>query len=194
MINQSFSSPYLETPGSPTLRRSTTDRQLSLTTANKLREEDDKTRRLPERQISSPSSFGSISKAKERIEDEKEKDEKLLEGNQDVRLLSETPFANAGGVNSSERLLPSSTPIQDLPAFARRVLPSTSSEEEKGSESRIGFDGQPGTENKGRKGTGNLRPCCSVKLMVSESLSCPYKRNFWLQNLALTNLERLNDF
>ena len=134
----------LETPGSPSFRRYNTDRQLSLPTTSKSRDEDDKTKRFPERQISSPSAFSTLIKTKENIEDEKEKDEKQSETNQNVRQLSETPLADSGGVNSSERLLPSSTPIQDLPAFARRVVPSTSSEEDKDIENK--------TENKGRRG------------------------------------------
>ncbi|KAJ7365311.1 response to drug [Desmophyllum pertusum] len=74
--------------------------------------------------------------------EEKEKDEKQSETNDDLRQLSETPFADFAGVSSSERLLPSSTPTQDQPAFtvgARRVIPSTSLEEDKS-----GAEGVPG--------------------------------------------------
>ena len=69
-------------------------------------------------------------------------------------------MTDLGAVSSSERLLPSSTPIQDPPAFpsgAQRVIPSTSREEDKPVE-RTGAEGAPGTDNKGRKGmreTGN---------------------------------------
>jgi len=71
-----------------------------------------------------------------------------------LRKISETPLTDPAVVSSSERLLPSSTPIQDLPAFpsgARRVIPSTSGEEDKPVE-RTGAEGAPGTDNKERKG------------------------------------------
>lgn len=77
-----------------------------------------------------------------------------------MRKVSETPLVDLAGVSSSERLLPSSTPIQDLPAFpsgARRVIPSTSREEDKPVE-KTGAEEAPGTDNKGRRGmreTGN---------------------------------------
>lgn len=77
-----------------------------------------------------------------------------------MRKVSETPLTDLAAVSSSERLLPSSTPIQDLPAFpsgARRVIPSTSREEDKPVE-RTGAEAAPVTDNKGRKGgreTGN---------------------------------------
>ena len=149
----------LETPGSPLSRRSNTDRQLSLPTSgtiSKLRDED---KRLPERQISSPSAF-STAKTQEKSEEEKERDEKQSETIDNLRKVSETPLTDLAAVSSSERLLPSGTPIQDLPAFpsgARRVIPSTSREEDKPAE-RTGAEGAPGTDNKGRKGrkeTGN---------------------------------------
>lgn len=151
----------LETPGSPLYRRSNTDRQLSLPTSgtiNKSRDEE-KEKRLPERQISSPSAF-STGGTLEKSEEEKEKDEKQSETIDNSRKVSETPLTDVAVVSSSERLLPSSTPIQDLPAFpsgARRVIPSTSREEDKPVE-RTGAEGAPGTDNKGRKGmreTGN---------------------------------------
>ena len=150
-----FSFHSLETQGSP-LRRHNTDRQLSLpasVTTNKSREDDDKDRRFPERQISSPSTFSSA-KTQEKGEEEKEKDEKQSETNDNLRKSSETPFVDFRGVSSSERLLPSSAPIQDLPVFAggaRRVVPSTSREEDKPLE-KTGAEPLPGNENKGRRG------------------------------------------
>ena len=110
---------------------------------------------MPERQISSPSTF-STGKIHEKSEEEKEKDEKLSETIDNSRKVSETPLVDL----AAERLLPSSTPIQDLPACqsgARRVIPSTSREEDKPVE-KTGAEGTPGTDNKGRKGmreTGN---------------------------------------
>lgn len=124
---------------------------MSLPAANK-RDEDDKTKRFPERQISSPSAFSTGIKAKETIEEEKEKDEKESQTNDDLRPLSDVQLADSGGVSSSERLLPSSTPIQDLPAFARRVVPSTIREDDKDVENKIRSEGQAGAESKGRRG------------------------------------------
>ena len=140
----------LECPGSPVFRRYNTDRQLSLPTTNKQRDEDNK--RFPERQISSPSALSTGIKAKETIEEEKEQDEKQPEAADCLRQLSDIQLADAGGVSSSERLLPTSTPIQDAPAFARRVVPGTIHEEDKEIENKIRAEGQPGSEYKGRKG------------------------------------------
>lgn len=127
---------------------------------NKSREEDDKDKRFPERQISSPSTLSTAKAAHERGEEEKEKDEKQSETSDTLPKSSESPFADVGGVSSSERLLPSSTPIQDLPVFAggaRRVVPSTSREEDKPLE-KTGTETVSGNEIKGRRGmreTGN---------------------------------------
>ena len=118
-------------------------------TPNKSRDEDEKEKRLPERQISSPSAF-STGKVREKNEDEKDKDEKQSETHDDLRQLPETHLVDFGGVSSSERLLPSSSSIQDTPAFTagvRRVIPVTGREEDTAAE------GAPGTENKGRRGT-----------------------------------------
>ena len=124
---------------------------MSLPTGYKSRDEDDKTKRFPERQISSPSAFGTGSKAKETIEEEKEKDEKQSETNDNFRPLSEAQLGDTADVSSSERLLTSSTPIQDPPAFARRVAPGTSRDEDKDLE--IHTEGLSRTESKGRRGT-----------------------------------------
>ena len=132
-------------------RRPNTDRQMSLPATIKSRDEGDKARQFPERQISSPSAFSTGSKAKETIEEEKEKDEKQSETNDNLRPISEVQLVDTGEVNSSERLLPSSTPIQDPPAFARRVVPGTSRDEDKDLEIR--GEGLSRTESKGRTGT-----------------------------------------
>ena len=124
---------------------------MSLPATIKSRDEDDKTRRFPERQISSPSAFSTGSKAKETIEEEKEKDEKQSETNDNLRPISEVQLVDTGEVNSSERLLPSSTPIQDPPAFVRRVVPGTSRDEDKDLEIR--GEGLSRTESKGQRGT-----------------------------------------
>lgn len=147
---------------------------------NKSRDEDDKDKRFPERQISSPSAF-STAKTHEKSEEEKEKDEKQSETNDNLRKSSETPFADLGGVSSSERLLPSSTPIQDLPVFAggaRRVVPSTSREEDKPLE-KTGAEAVPGNENKGRRGmreTGNAKEMRLNRLellFIPKRTTCP---------------------
>lgn len=132
-------------------RRPNTDRQMSLPATIKSRDEDDKTRRFTERQISSPSAFSTGNKAKETIEEEKEKDEKQSKTNDNLRPISEVQLVDTGEVNFSERLLPSSTPIQDPPAFARRVVPGTSRDEDKDLEIR--GEGLSRTESKGRTGT-----------------------------------------
>lgn len=124
---------------------------MSLPATFKSRDEDDKTKRFPERQISSPSAFSTGNKAKETIEEEKEKEEKQSETNDNLRPLSEAQLVDTGDVSSSERLLPSSNPIQDPPAFARRVVPGTSRDEDKDLEIR--GEGLSRTESKGRTGT-----------------------------------------
>ena len=134
-------------------RRYNTDRQLSFPTTNKLRDEEDKAKRLPDRQTSSPSAFSTVMRTKETIGEEKEKDEKQSETNDDLRPLSEIRIADTGGVSSSERLLPSSTPIQDVSAFGRTVVPGSSREEKKDLENRIRDEGQSGTESSGPRGT-----------------------------------------
>ena len=70
-----------------------------------------------------------------------------------MRKVSENPLVDLAA--SSERLLPSSTPIQDLPAFpsgTQQLIPGTSREEDKPAE-KTGAEGAPGTDSKGRKGT-----------------------------------------
>lgn len=118
-------------------------------TINKPRNED---KRFPERQISSPSTF-STGKTREKNEDEKEKDEKQSETIDNLRKVSENPLVDLAA--SSERLLPSSTPIRDLPAVTsgtQQVIPGTSREEDKPAE-KTGAEGASGTDSKGRKGT-----------------------------------------
>ena len=119
-------------------------------TSNKSRDDENKDKRHAERQISSPSAFNT-GKFPEKIEDEKDKDEKLSETNHDLRRLPETNLNEFGGVSSSERLLSSSSSTQDMSAYtggAFRSIPASRREEDK-----AGGEGTPGTENKGRKGT-----------------------------------------
>ncbi|XP_067032005.1 protein unc-79 homolog isoform X2 [Acropora muricata] len=132
-----------ETPGSPVIRHSNADKRLSVSGINKSRDENEE-KRLSERQTSSPSAFSLGSKTKESLEEEKEKDEKQPDTNDDLRPLSETQLADVGDTNSSERLLSSSLPSQDLPTFAKSVTPENSREEDKI------LERQSGTESKGR--------------------------------------------
>lgn len=127
------------------IRHSNADKRLSVSGINKSRDENEE-KRLPERQTSSPSAFSLGSKTKESLEEEKEKDEKQPDTNDDLRPLSETQLADVGDTNSSERLLSSSLPSQDLPTFAKSVTPENSREEDKI------LERQSGTESKGRTG------------------------------------------
>ena len=127
------------------IRLSNADKQLSQSAINKSRDENEE-KRLPERQTSSPSAFNLGSKTKESLEEEKEKDEKQPDTNAGLRRLSETQLAYVGDTGSSERLLSSSLPSQDLPAFAKSLTPENNQEEGKV------LERQSGTESKGRTG------------------------------------------
>lgn len=156
-------------------RRCNTDRQLSFSTTNKLRDEEDKAKRLPGRQISSPSAFSTVMRTKETIGEEKEKDEKQSETNEDLRQLSEIRIADTGGVSSSERLLLSSTPIQDISAFGRTVVPGSSREEDKDLENRIRDEGQSRSESKGQKGTAfscKTNSICMFEFVLVAAVKC----------------------
>ena len=142
------------------IRHSNADKRLSVSVINKSRDENEE-KRLPERQTSSPSAFSLGSKTKESLEEEKEKDEKQPDTNDDLRPLSETRLADVGDTSSSERLLSSSLPSQDLPAFAKSATPENS-REDKVSER------QSGTESKGRTGMSlNIRKeiCSNLPLI-----------------------------
>ena len=140
------------------IRHSNADKRLSVSGINKSRDENEE-KRLPERQTSSPSAFSLGSKTKESLEEEKEKDEKQPDTNDDLRPLSETQLADVGDTNSSERLLSSSLPSQDLPTFAKSVTPENSREEDKI------LERQSGTESKGR--TGMSEYCSNLPLFLN---------------------------
>lgn len=148
------------------IRHSNADKRLSLSVINKSRDENEE-KRLPEKQTSSPSAFSLGSKTKESLEEEKEKDEKQPDTNDDLRSLSERQLPDVGDTSSSERLLSSSLPSQDLPAFAKSVTPENSREEDKVSER------QSGTESKGRTGMSlnnrkeNLLMFAMISLLIS---------------------------
>ncbi|XP_068682061.1 protein unc-79 homolog isoform X2 [Montipora foliosa] len=133
-----------ETPGSPVILQSTDDRPLSLSSTNKSRDED-RVKRLPERQTSSPSAFShGLKTTKESVQEEKEKDEKQSHANDGLRLFADAHLADPRGASSSELLLPSGTPIQIPPAFTKRVTPGRSQDEDKDLEE------PPETDSKGR--------------------------------------------
>ena len=145
------------------IRHSNADKRLSVSGINKSRDENEE-KRLPERQTSSPSAFSLGSKTKESLEEEKEKDEKQPDTNDDLRPLSETQLADVGDTNSSERLLSSSLPSQDLPTFAKSVTPENSREDDKI------LERQSGTESKGRTGMSlNIRKeiCSNLPLFLN---------------------------
>lgn len=148
------------------IRHSNADKQLSVSVINKSRDENEE-KGLPERQTSSPSAFSLGSKTKESLEEEKEKDEKQPDTNDDLRPLSETQLADVGDTSSSERLLSSSLPSQDLPALTKSVTPENSREEDKV------LERQSGTESKGRTGMSlnnrkeNLLMLAMISLLIS---------------------------
>ena len=141
------------------IRHSNADKRLSVSVINKSRDENEE-KRLPERQTSSPSAFSLGSKTKESLEEEKEKDEKQPDTNDDLRPLSETQLADVGDTSSSERLLSSSLPSQDLPTFAKSVTPENSREEDKV------LERQSGTESKGRTGMSEYSKRDLLKLAI----------------------------
>ena len=141
------------------IRHSSADKRLSLSVINKSRDENEE-KRLPERQTSPPSAFSLGSKTKESLEEEKEKDEKQPDTNDDLRPLSETQLADVGDTSSSERLLSSSLPSQDLPTFAKSVTPENSREEDKI------LERQSETESKGRTGMSEYSKRDLLKLVI----------------------------
>ena len=154
------------------IRHSNADKRLSVSVISKSRDENEE-KRLPERQTSSPSAFSLGSKTKESLEEEKEKDEKQPDTNEsdDLRPLSETQLADVGDTNSSERLLSSSLPSQDLPTFAKSVTPENSREEDKI------LERQSGTESKGRTGMSEYSKRDLLKLAIISNWSFLSLRN-----------------
>ena len=155
-------------------------------TINKPGDEHDKPR--PQRQISSPSKLTYVKVQAWAEEDEKEKDERQVEGANDSFQFAEASLNHAAGISSSELLLPSNTAaVQDLSPSPGGALQLVANQEEiSGLVSKVyAVEGEKESERKLQRGNRHL---CQLLRTLRRTLKIYYK-------IAINNYKNhLGDF